>query len=131
MVRKITSELIFNAAFGLVTLTFGIFIDKDPRQPVAEFQLQPRSDALGQLANLFQTSPFRTINFADTLVASASTILRWMVRKGIGSGNCGSRTYQKNCGRYDYEACQGNLLIGPHRVRLWPHQDDRDLLSRS
>jgi hypothetical protein len=92
MVRKISDELIFNTTFGLVTLTFGIFIEIDPRQPVPEFQLQPRSGALRQFANLFQTGPFRTISFTDTLVASASTILRWMIRKGIGSGNYGSRT---------------------------------------
>src|ERR1700742_4421962 len=117
MVRKISRELIFNAAFGLVTLTFRIFIDIDPRQPIAEIQLQPRSDALGQLANLFQTGPFRRVNFANTLVASASTIVRWMIGKRTGSGDCSSRNCQKNCGRYNYEACQGTLLVGPRRVR--------------
>ncbi|KJC39831.1 hypothetical protein UP06_26675 [Bradyrhizobium sp. LTSP857] len=53
MLGKISGQSIFDAALCFGGLTFGVFIEVDPRQPVAEFQLQPRSYAAAEVADLF------------------------------------------------------------------------------
>jgi len=80
MLREISRQSIFDAALRFGSLTFDVFVEVDSRQPVAEFQLQSGADALGQLADLLETRRFRAIKIADTCIADASAVLRWMIR---------------------------------------------------
>jgi hypothetical protein len=79
VLREISGQFVCDATFDRVTLTFGLFVDVDPRQPVAEFQLQPGSDAVRQVADLFQTRLFGPIQITNALIADASAVWRWTI----------------------------------------------------
>ncbi|KJC59692.1 hypothetical protein UP10_16870 [Bradyrhizobium sp. LTSPM299] len=98
MFGKIASQLIFNAAFSVSALTLRFLVEINSRVSVPELQLQTRANAPGQFANLRQTSFLRAINVAYAMVADATTVLRRMIRKGVGNVSECYRVDQKTCG---------------------------------